>query len=188
MAEYATCECYACHVRVLKPNARRISIEVEKGANKEVWLCAFCSAAHAKSQQSQGLATLVVLGVFILIGGAVVFWGRGHPPKETPSIEPTHTALAYSPNPTANVVRPVEPAKDSVPPSKDIAQVQRRLIELGYLGGSADGVWGSKSRAALRTFKSAHGLRPDEHWDDTVGRRLFSKNAVRASLPIAKAQ
>jgi hypothetical protein len=119
----------------------------------------------------------------------VVLADRGQPTKETPSVEPAHTALsANSPNPTANIVRTIEPTKDAVPPSRDITQIQRRLIELGYLGGSADGVWGSKSRAALRAFKSAHRLQPDEHWDDTVGKRLFSKNAVRAPLSIAKAQ
>jgi Putative peptidoglycan binding domain len=119
----------------------------------------------------------------------VVFAGRDQPTKEPPSVEPAHTALSvHSPNPTANIVRTIEPTKDAVPPSKDITQIQSRLIELGYLGGSADGVWGSKSRAALRAFKSAHGLQPDEHWDDTVGKRLFSKSAVRPLLPIAKAQ
>ena len=109
--------------------------------------------------------------------------------RRVQTIEQTQTTPStQSPNPTANLFRPEEPAKQAAAPSKDITIIQTRLIELGYLGGSADGLWGAKSRAALRAFKSAHGLDPDEHWNDAVSKRLFSKNAVRAPLPLAKAQ
>ena len=36
--------------------------------------------------------------------------------------------------------------------------VQQRLIELGFLNGSADGVYGPKTAAALRAFQEKHGL------------------------------
>jgi hypothetical protein len=37
----------------------------------------------------------------------------------------------------------------------DIMQVQVRLIDLGYMIGPPDGLWGNKSRQALRAFKAA---------------------------------
>ena len=41
-----------------------------------------------------------------------------------------------------------------------IGEIQQRLIDLGYLTGSADGLWGSKSSAALKLFQSMHDLEP----------------------------
>jgi peptidoglycan hydrolase-like protein with peptidoglycan-binding domain len=67
-------------------------------------------------------------------------------------------------------------------------EIQTRLIQLGYFGGPADGVWGPKSRSALKSFKSANGLSSDEAWDITASNRLFSNNVARAPLPIARAQ
>jgi peptidoglycan hydrolase-like protein with peptidoglycan-binding domain len=107
-----------------------------------------------------------------------------------PMLLGTYISSTQSPNPTANFFRPDEPAKQAAAPPKDVAIIQARLIELGYLSGPADGVWGAKSRAGLRAFKGAHDLDSDERsiWNDTVSKRLFSKNAVRAPLPLAKAQ
>ena len=52
--------------------------------------------------------------------------------------------------------------------------MQRRLAELGYLSVSATGVWGPRSRNALRAFKSDHELAADENWDQATERSLFS--------------
>jgi hypothetical protein len=53
-------------------------------------------------------------------------------------------------------------------------EVQQRLVELGYLSVSAAGVWGPRSRKALRAFKSDHDLAADENWDEATERSLFS--------------
>jgi len=52
-------------------------------------------------------------------------------------------------------------------------EVQKRLIQLGYLSVSATGKWGPLSRMALRAFKSAHELAADENWDEATERALF---------------
>jgi peptidoglycan hydrolase-like protein with peptidoglycan-binding domain len=73
----------------------------------------------------------------------------------------------------------------------DYATLQRRLIELGYYMGPADGIWGPKSQGALRAFKMANGLPANEEWDDTTAARLFSPRPARAPTslwPNAKAQ
>jgi peptidoglycan hydrolase-like protein with peptidoglycan-binding domain len=60
---------------------------------------------------------------------------------------------------------------------------QNRLIELRFLKGPADGVWGIKSRTALRAFKVANGLMDDDKWDDLVSGRLYSPKAARSPRP-----
>jgi hypothetical protein len=40
----------------------------------------------------------------------------------------------------------------------DAIQVQRRLAELGFLSGSVDGKWGSRSKRALLEYKESSGL------------------------------
>jgi hypothetical protein len=72
-----------------------------------------------------------------------------------------------------------------IPGAQIASRVQLRLTELGYPAGAADGVWGAKSRLALRFFKSANGLEPNDSWDDATGVRLFSESAVRPPAPVA---
>jgi hypothetical protein len=43
-------------------------------------------------------------------------------------------------------------------------EIQRHLIERGYLLGPADGFWGPRSQAALEDFRRAHGLASDDGW------------------------
>jgi peptidoglycan hydrolase-like protein with peptidoglycan-binding domain len=72
------------------------------------------------------------------------------------------------------------------PPPDDIVAAQNRLIELRFLAGPSDGVWGPKSRMALRAFKIANGLTADDKWDDVASARLYSNQAARSPLPLAR--
>jgi peptidoglycan hydrolase-like protein with peptidoglycan-binding domain len=83
--------------------------------------------------------------------------------------------------PTA-AVAPLQGANKLSPPPM---AAQNRLIELGFLAGPSDGVWGTKSRMALRAFKIANGLAADDKWDDLVSSRLYSTKAARSPLPLA---
>jgi len=70
---------------------------------------------------------------------------------------------------------------------KDIFKTKNRLVELGFLNGPVDHVsWDKKSRMALRRFKTAEGLTGDDVWDEKVGGLLFSTNAIRAPMPLAR--
>ncbi len=63
----------------------------------------------------------------------------------------------------------------------DALQVQRRLIELGFLKGFfPDGNWGPTSQQALVEFKKQAGLGSGANWDSTTQRVLFSDQAVHA--------
>jgi peptidoglycan hydrolase-like protein with peptidoglycan-binding domain len=82
------------------------------------------------------------------------------------------TGAAKPPDRTG-VVTPLQGAKKLNPLPSDITAAQNRLIQLGFLSGQADGVWGTKSRTALRAFKTANGLTADDKWDDLVSGRLY---------------
>jgi hypothetical protein len=63
-------------------------------------------------------------------------------------------------------------------------RVQGRLVELGYMIGAGDGQWGSRSRAALRSFRVVNGLGADDAWDLPTQDRLFSAQAKASSIRI----
>ena len=62
--------------------------------------------------------------------------------------------------------------------AEQIKQLQQGLIGLGYLEGKADGIYGSKTREAVRQFQKAYGLTAD----GSAGAKTMSilKNAVVA--------
>lgn len=57
----------------------------------------------------------------------------------------------------------------------DIRALQQRLIDLGYLNGSADGAFGARSQAALKQFQAVHGLEATGLPDDEAREVLFSE-------------
>ena len=59
----------------------------------------------------------------------------------------------------------------------DAKAVQQRLIDLGYLRGLADGIFGERSTAALRLFQAMAGLEATGGLDDATRETLFSDDA-----------
>jgi DNA-binding helix-hairpin-helix protein with protein kinase domain len=63
----------------------------------------------------------------------------------------------------------------------DALQVQRRLVELGFLKEFVpDGNWGPRSQQALVEFRKQAGLGTGGNWDSTTQRVLFSEQAAHA--------
>ena len=80
-----------------------------------------------------------------------------------------------------------QPTNTNAP--SQIARVQIRLIQLGYLAGSPDSIWGKESRKALRAFKAANALLVNDAWDEETSAALFSANAAYAPAPaVSKAK
>lgn len=106
-------------------------------------------------------------------------WTPPPPSIGAPSASPTPppSAADLAP-PTASEPQQVDLLKLS-----DAIRVQSRLVELGYLKGSVDGAWGTRSRAALRAFRAANGLPPSDAWDVSTAEQLFSATAGRAASP-----
>jgi hypothetical protein len=119
-----------------------------------------------------GVAILLIVMLPILFG------------KSTDAAKPLVADTSVHADSTA-VVGPLQGTNKLNPPPSDIMAAQNRLIELGFLKGPADGVWGAKSRMALRAFKIANGFTADDKWDDLVSGRLYSIQAARSPLPLA---
>lgn len=77
---------------------------------------------------------------------------------------------------TETAVRPA-PSPSEALELNAASRVQKRLADLGYFTAAVDGVWGPRSRVALRDFKLANGLPPDETLDPRTRTVLFSVNA-----------
>jgi peptidoglycan hydrolase-like protein with peptidoglycan-binding domain len=60
-------------------------------------------------------------------------------------------------------------------------QVQQRLIDLGFLFGGADGIWGQHSRRALQEFRAANGLSESDAWDEATQERLLRAQDAKAA-------
>ena len=56
-------------------------------------------------------------------------------------------------------------------------QVQQRLIDLGYLRGTADGIFGERSQTALKLFQALAGLPVTGEADDATRQALFEEDA-----------
>ena len=59
----------------------------------------------------------------------------------------------------------------------EVVRLQMRLIELGYLGGSADGEYGTMTKNAVMAFEQAYGATPTGVATPTLQRYLFSDSA-----------
>ena len=124
-----------------------------------------------------GVAILAILAIVIL----PVYFQQG---KTTDAAKPQAVADSSVHADRTAAVAPLQDAKLNPQPS-DVKAAQNRLIELGFLAGPADGVWGTKSRMALRAFKIANGLAGNDKWDDLSSSRLYSTQAARSPLPLA---
>ena len=56
-------------------------------------------------------------------------------------------------------------------------QIQQRLIDLGYLRGLADGIFGERSQTALKLFQALAGLPVTGEADDATREALFAEDA-----------
>ena len=61
-----------------------------------------------------------------------------------------------------------------------VKQMQRRLISLGYLSGSADGAYGAKTTAAVKAFQISCGISVDGTFNFETYVRLYSDDAPKA--------
>ena len=64
-------------------------------------------------------------------------------------------------------------------------ELQQRLIDLGYLRGTADGIFGERSQAALKLFQALQGLEATGKLDDATRELLFAETteALPTRLP-----
>lgn len=62
----------------------------------------------------------------------------------------------------------------------EVKRVQRRLKELGYTVGTADGIYGTKTQSAVKVFQARNALTVDGKVGQRTLDKLFSESAVPA--------
>lgn len=103
-------------------------------------------------------------------------------PTETPM--PAETPIPTQ-EPTAEPTATPTPAPSAVPvlkigqKSEQVKQMQERLVQLGYLTGSADGDFGSGTKQAVKDFQSVNGLQADGIAGQQTLEIMFSDSAKR---------
>jgi hypothetical protein len=119
----------------------------------------------------------------------------------TTSLEQSDNIRSVSPNPLIPIVirRSSSPNAEvsDLPPQSEISssevtvaesvntenakRVQQRLIDLGFLFGAADGIWGQRSRQALQEFRAANGIGEGDTWDEATQERLLRAPDAKAN-------
>ena len=102
---------------------------------------------------------LIVVGVLLLLG-LISSMSKKDEPAAVSTRAPRITAApTVEPMPTAVITDAPTPAPTEIPTLKkgskgqDVKALQERLIELGYLSGSADGDFGAKTEQAVKDFQ-----------------------------------
>lgn len=69
------------------------------------------------------------------------------------------------------------PGKVRLDPARpnDVREIQRRLADLGFFKAEINGLWGPKTRVALKTFKVSENLADDEVWDAAAETHLLAR-------------
>lgn len=115
------------------------------------------------SSRTGGKVLDVPVGRFSTIGTA--FKTTAQAEKKSAVVTPA-TPANNAPNRTSQTLLDLK--------TKDAATaVQRRLAELGFYAGNADGAFGNASRNALARFKKAKGLGNNSNWDLPTQQALF---------------
>jgi peptidoglycan hydrolase-like protein with peptidoglycan-binding domain len=65
---------------------------------------------------------------------------------------------------------------------EDVTKLQNRLIELGYLTGSATGLYGNTTVQAVQTFQEYHGLPMDGKAGQETLKLIYSTEAMTATV------
>jgi hypothetical protein len=131
--------------------------------------------------------------------------------SEVTSLQPSDNSRTVTPNPLIPIVirRSTSSEASDLPPQTEVSspsvtvpesvdtvttsqqldlsdienakRVQQRLIDLGFLYGAADGVWGQRSRRALQEFRAANGIGESDTWDEATQERLLSAPDAKAA-------
>lgn len=65
----------------------------------------------------------------------------------------------------------------------EVVRLQRRLVDLGYLSGNADGAFGGATRQALEAFQSRNKLAADGVAGEATQKLLYSPDALKQVKP-----
>jgi hypothetical protein len=99
-------------------------------------------------------SALALLSVLFIVIASWLIWATGWlPPRETNRRLADQTAMINLPPNKADPPLQQRQTSKTEETVDGIRRVQIRLAQLGYLVAKPDGLWGAKSRAALKSFR-----------------------------------
>ena len=131
---------------------------------------------------------IIAAAVLLLVIVAAISGGNDKKTEQQPTAAPTVEATA-TPEPTASPT-PAPTAEPTAAPTEiptlkqgakgdDVKAMQERLIELGYLSGTADGDFGGGTHQAVKDFQICNGLKEDGVAGADTLTKLYRYDAVR---------
>ena len=123
------------------------------------------------------LVLALVLGVRVSNLNARVQFERSLTPTPLPAYP--GNMMLVTPDPAAPTRAPILKSGSR---GTAVTQLQSRLIELGYLSGSADGQFGPATEAAVIRFQQQHQLTADGKVGPATSDLLYSSAAQRAAV------
>jgi peptidoglycan hydrolase-like protein with peptidoglycan-binding domain len=113
-----------------------------------------------------GVATILINALFLQSGPhpAPIFANKPAQPAASNSLTPADTSLPRA-RPADLVAGPQPNAR---PRGQIVADIQRELSRRGFYDGTADGVYGPRTDAAIRDFEQVAGLRPSSEPSDAL--------------------
>lgn len=94
----------------------------------------------------------------------------------TPTPEPTAT---NTPTPTP-VVETTSVVLEKGSKGDEVKEIQERLIDLGYLSGAADGIFGNQTEEAIKAFQERNNLEVTGIATSAIVNKILSSNVVKA--------
>ena len=104
--------------------------------------------------------------------------------RATSAVTPTPRRTA-TPTPRATAVPDTDVYLETGSTGSKVRTLQTRLIELGWLSGSADGSYGDATAYAVKAFQKKHGLWEDGKAGPDTLTLLYSSRAARSSSAVA---
>ena len=105
-------------------------------------------------------------------------------PSEEPGASAEEAASRENPEPAPTVAPPDRIILlKSGSSGEEVRILQLRLQELGYLEGTADGIYGSDTKEAVKAFQRRNSLSVDGIAGPQTQKRLYSEDAIPAPPP-----
>jgi hypothetical protein len=148
----------------------------------------FDDEASARGRRIDSLAILCALLAMGAIAANALFLQKGPHPSNplkpvviapAPQIEPTGTVVLPRPRPVETEAAKLEPVPTGRPRTEIVAEIQKELSRRGFYDGMTDGVYGSKTDAAIRDFEHSANIKAGNEPDESM-LRAIKTSAVKA--------
>jgi peptidoglycan hydrolase-like protein with peptidoglycan-binding domain len=127
-------------------------------------ILAACWRVLRRRPRDSMAATVAGLAALAILVNALFLQSGPHPAPIFANLAPP-VAVPLTGPAAALAQHKAEPAR---PRSDMVADIQRELTRHGFYDGTADGVYGPKTDAAIRDFEQAAGLRPSAEPNDML--------------------